>query len=309
MIVLAGSAALAIFLIAVPRLPTYGHPLVAILTILFGFFFVSVSSRITGLIGNSSNPISGMTIATLILTCTIFVALGWTGEWYSPVALCVGAVVCIAAAIAGATSQDLKTGFLVGATPKYQQIGLMIGVVTSALVIGYTTLYLHSVMGIGSASLPAPQATLMSTIIKGLLSQNLPWGLVLCGVSISVVLELCGIHSLSFAVGSYLPIATTAPIFAGGVVRWYVERKTGVKEESDISAGTLFSSGLIAGGSLAGILYAILFGRNLVKAADDAATTGLIPFLHEGTTGEIAGIAIFFALGVVLFRAGQRKLA
>ena len=209
----------------------------------------------------------------------------------------------------GATSQDLKTGFLVGATPKYQQIGLIIGVLTSALVIGYTTLYLHSVMGIGSQSLPAPQATLMSTIIKGLLSQNLPWGLVLCGVSISIVLELCGIHSLSFAVGSYLPIATTAPIFAGGVVRWCVERKTGVREESDISAGTLFSSGLIAGGSLAGIVYAVLYGRNLVLAADDGATTGLIPFLHEGTSGEIAGMAIFFALAVVLFRAGQRKMA
>jgi len=149
----------------------------------------------------------------------------------------------------------------------------------------------------------------MSTIIKGLLSQNLPWGLVLCGVSISLVLELCGIHSLSFAVGSYLPIATTAPIFAGGVVRWLVERKTGVSQESEISAGTLFSSGLIAGGSLAGILYAILYGRNIVKAADDSETLGLIPFLHEGTVGEIAGIAIFVALAVVLFRAGQRKLA
>jgi putative OPT family oligopeptide transporter len=308
-VVMLGTLALAIFLVAVPGLPTQGHPLVAVLTILFGFFFVSVSSRITGLIGNSSNPISGMTIATLIMTCTVFVATGWTGDFYAPIALCVGAVVCIAAAIAGATSQDLKTGFLVGATPKYQQIGLMIGVITSALIIGFTTLYLHRVMGIGSQSLPAPQAILMSTIIKGLLSQNLPWGLVLCGVSISIVLELCGIHSLSFAVGSYLPIATTAPIFAGGVVRWYVERKTGVKEESDISAGTLFSSGLIAGGSLAGILYAILFGRSIVKAADDAATTGLFPFLHEGTSGEIAGVAIFFALAVVLFRAGQRKMA
>jgi putative OPT family oligopeptide transporter len=307
--VLFGSLALAIFLVAVPGLPTWGHPIIAVLTILFGFFFVSVSSRITGLIGNSSNPISGMTIATLILTCTIFVATGWTGDFYAPIALTVGAVVCIAAAIAGATSQDLKTGFLVGATPQAQQIGLIIGVLASSLVIGYTTLYLHSVMGIGSQSLPAPQATLMSTIIKGLLSQNLPWGLVLCGVSISIVLELCGIHSLSFAVGSYLPIATTAPIFAGGVVRWFVERKTGVSQESDISAGTLFSSGLIAGGSLAGILYAILYGRNIVAAADDSATTGLIPFLHEGTSGEIAGVAVFFALAVVLFRAGQRKLA
>jgi putative OPT family oligopeptide transporter len=281
-VVLVGSLALAVFLVVVPGMPTWGKPLTAVLTILFGFFFVSVSSRITGLIGNSSNPISGMTIATLILTCTIFVAIGWTGDAYAPIALGVGAVVCIAAAIAGATSQDLKTGFLVGATPRHQQIGLMIGVVVSSLVIGYTTLYLHSVMGIGSQSLPAPQATLMSTIIKGLLSQNLPWGLVLCGVSISLVLELCGVRSLSFAVGSYLPIATTAPIFVGGMVRWYVEQKTGETSESEISSGTLFSSGLIAGGSIAGILYAVLYGRNLIAAADDADTLGLIPALHNG---------------------------
>ena len=189
------------------------------LIIIFGFFFVTVSSRITGLIGTSSNPISGMTIATLILTCLLFVALGWTGDTYGPVALCVGAVVCIAAANAGNTSQDLKTGYIVGATPLYQQIGLIIGVVASAFVIGMTTLYLHRVFGIGSHVAAAPQATLMATIIKGLLSQNLPWGLVLVGVFISVTLELCGIHSLSFAVGSYLPIATTAPIFAGGLVR------------------------------------------------------------------------------------------
>ena len=259
-------------------------------------------------IGSSSNPISGMTIATLILTCSIFVALGWTGDLYAPVALCVGAIVCIAAANAGATSQDLKTGFLVGATPMYQQIGLMIGVITSAFVIGQTTLYLHSVMGIGSQSLPAPQATLMATIIKGLLSQNLPWGLVLVGVFISVTLELCGIHSLSFAVGSYLPIATTAPIFVGGLVRAYVEKRTGRAEESEVGAGTLFSSGLIAGGSLAGILYAVLFGRNLVREADSAEVTGLIPFLHEGTSGMIFGALLFLALAAILARAAQKKV-
>jgi putative OPT family oligopeptide transporter len=247
-----------------------------------------------------------MTIATLILTCTIFVALGWTGDYYSPVAICVGAIVCIASANAGGTSQDLKTGYIVGATPIYQQIGLIIGVITSALVIGMTTLYLHSVMGIGSTSLPAPQATLMSTIIKGLLSQNLPWGLVLVGVFITLTLELCGIHSLSFAVGSYLPIATTAPIFAGGLVRAYVERRTGRAEESEVGAGTLFSSGLIAGGSLAGILYAVLFGRNLIGEAD--AVTGLIPSIHEGTIGMLAGGALFFALAVILGRAAQKKV-
>jgi putative OPT family oligopeptide transporter len=308
MFVIVGSLVLALFLVVVPKLPTWGNPLAALLTVVFGFFFVSVSSRITGLIGNSSNPISGMTIATLILTCTIFVAIGWTGDAYAPMAICVGSVVCIAAAIAGATSQDLKTGFLVGATPSSQQIGLIIGVVTSALVIGFTTLYLNDVMGIGSQSLPAPQATLMSTIIRGLLSQNLPWGLVLCGVFIAIVLELCGVRSLSFAVGSYLPIATTAPIFVGGLVRWFVERKTGVTDESEISSGTLFSSGLIAGGSIAGILYAILYGSRIVEAADDAATIGMIPFLHEGGIGQIAGAIVFLVLAVVLARVARRRL-
>ena len=131
----------------------------------------------------------------------------------------------------------------------------------------------------------------------------------LVGVFISVTLELCGIHSLSFAVGSYLPIATTAPIFAGGLVRWFVERKTGVVEESEVGSGTLFSSGLIAGGSLAGILYAVLFGRQIIKAADDSGTLGLIPPLHEGTLGMVAGGLLFAALGVVLARAAQKKLA
>src|SRR6186713_2349940 len=305
-VVVIGSLLLAIFLAVAPKMPTQGNFLAAILIVIFGFFFVTVSSRITGLIGSSSNPISGMTIATLILTCTIFVALGWTGDAYSPVALCVGAVICIAAANAGATSQDLKTGYIVGATPIYQQMGLLIGVVTASLVIGVTTLYLHSVMTIGSNALPAPQATLMSTIIKGLLSQNLPWGLVLVGVFISITLELCGIHSLSFAVGSYLPIATTAPIFAGGLVRWFVERKTGVAEESEVGSGTLFSSGLIAGGSLAGILYAVLFGRHLIAAGDD--TTGIFPMVHEGTGGMFLGGRLVAALGVILGRAAQKKL-
>jgi putative OPT family oligopeptide transporter len=307
-VVLLGSLALAVFLVFAPGTPTQGNVLSAILIVLFGFFFVTVSSRITGLIGNSSNPISGMTIATLILTCTIFVGVGWVGDAYAPIALGVGAVVCIAAAIGGATSQDLKTGYIVGATPSSQQIGLVIGVVTSAFVIGITTLYLHQVMTIGSGSLPAPQATLMSTIIRGLLSQNLPWGLVLVGVFISVTLELCGIRSLSFAVGSYLPIQTTAPIFVGGIVRWWVERKTGQRDESEISSGTLFSSGLIAGGSLAGILYAALYGNNLLSAADDAETLGLIPFLHEGTMGIVAGGLLFGALAVIVSRMGMRTL-
>ena len=306
-VVLGGSLLLAIFLAVAPKMPTQGNFLAAILIVIFGFFFVTVSSRITGLIGTSSNPISGMTIATLILTCTIFVAIGWTGDAYAPVALCVGAVICIAAAQAGGTSQDLKTGFLVGATPIYQQIGLIIGVVTSAGVIGWTTLYLHKVFIIGTPAIPAPQATLMATIIKGLLNQNLPWGLVLVGVFISVTLELCGIRSLSFAVGSYLPIATTAPIFAGGLVRAFVERKTGAAAaESEVGAGTLFSSGLIAGGSLCGILYAVLVGTGTIGVPE--AIGNAMPFLHDGTSGYIAGALLFIALAVILARAAQKKV-
>jgi putative OPT family oligopeptide transporter len=307
MVVLAGSLALAVFLMVMPGLPTQGNVLVSVLIILFGFFFATVSSRITGLIGSSSNPISGMTIATLIITCVIFVALGWNDSIYAPVALSVGAIICIAAANAGNTSQDLKTGYIVGATPIYQQIGLAIGVVTSAFVIGWTLLQLHATFGIGSAQVAAPQATLMATLIRGLLDQQLPWGLVLVGVFVSITLELCGIHSLSFAVGSYLPIATTAPIFIGGVVRWYVERKTGVTSDSEISAGTLFSSGLIAGGSLTGILFAILYSVDALGPFQ--AIGNALPFLHgEDATGHILGALLFLALAVILSRFARRRL-
>jgi putative OPT family oligopeptide transporter len=304
--VLVGSLLLAVFLAVAPRMPLQGNFLASLLIIVFGFLFVTVSSRITGLIGTSSNPISGMTIATLILTCLLFVALGWTGDIYGPIAISVGAIVCIAAANGGGTSQDLKTGYIVGATPIYQQMGLIIGAVTSALVIGWTTLYLHQVFGIGSKDIAAPQATLMATIIKGLQSHNLPWGLVLVGVFISIALEICGIRSLPLAVGSYLPIATTAPIFVGGLVRGYVERKTGASQESDVSAGTLFSSGLIAGGSLCGILYAILVGTK--KIAGPQAIGNFLPFLHDGWTGYVAGAILFFGLALVLARQAQKKV-
>jgi putative OPT family oligopeptide transporter len=305
-VVLGGSVLLALFLALAPGMPTRGNFLAALLVVLFGFFFVTVSSRITGLIGSSSNPVSGMTIATLILTCLIFVSLGWTGSYYAPIALTVGAIVCIAAANGGATSQDLKTGYLVGATPMYQQIGLIIGVLVSALVIGVTTLYLHRVFTIGSPAIAAPQATLMATIIQGLLSQNLPWGLVLAGVFTAITLELCGIHSLSFAVGAYLPIATTAPIFAGGLVRWYVQNRTGRVEESEVSAGTLFSSGLIAGGSLTGILFAILVGTNTIAPLQGLSRA--LPFLREGVSGQISTGLLFFALMVILGRSAQRQI-
>lgn len=306
-VVLIGTLVVALVLALAPRMPLQGNVLAALLTVVFAFFFATVSSRITGLIGTSSNPISGMTIATLILTCLLFVALGWTGDAYGPVAICVGAVVCIAAANAGNTSQDLKTGYLVGATPLYQQLGLLIGVTASALSIGFTTLYLHRVFGIGSAAIAAPQATLMATIIRGLLSQNLPWGLVLVGVFVSITLELCGIRSLSFAVGSYLPIATTAPIFAGGLVRWWVERSTGQSQESDLGAGTLFSSGLIAGGSICGILYAVLVGTQTIGPFQ--ALGNALPWFH-GETGmaQVGSALLFLALAFVTARMAKHTV-
>ena len=305
-VVLGGCVALALFLSVTPGLPTQGNVLAAVLILLFGFFFATVSSRITGLIGSSSNPISGMTIATLILTCVLFVTLGWTGDVYAPIALTIGAIVCIAAANAGTTSQDLKTGYIVGATPMYQQIGLIIGVVASGLIIGWTTLQMHQVFGIGSADVAAPQATLMSTIIAGLLNQNLPWGLVLVGVFITVTLELCGVHALSFAVGLYLPIATTAPIFAGGLVRAWADRRTGTAE-SELGAGTLFSSGLIAGGSIAGIVFAVLVGTGTI--APFAMFGDAFPYFRTDTTlAQIASTALFAALAVIVARMAMRKV-
>ncbi|MGH9939328.1 MAG: OPT family oligopeptide transporter, partial [Blastocatellia bacterium] len=272
--VIIGSLALVFIVALLPQLPgdtILGKLLMGVLVVVFGFFFVTVSSRIVGIIGTSSNPISGMTIATLMATCLIFVGLGWTGEGYQALALAVGGIVCIAAANAGATSQDLKTGYIVGATPIYQQIGLFIGVAVSTLVIGLTLQALDASMqfqgvthAIGTERLPAPQATLMATIIKGLLARDLPWGLVFAGMFISIVVELCGVRSLSFAVGAYLPLSTTAPIFVGGLMKTWADKMTGAQGnghgESEVSSGMLYSTGLVAGGSLTGVLIALLSG-------------------------------------------------
>lgn len=260
-----GAIILAVLLSTIPSLPF--NMLTALLIIGAGLFFVTVSSRIVGLIGTSSNPISGMTIATLMGTSLLFIWNGWTEPAYQPMVLCVGAIVTIASASAGSISQDLKTGYLLGATPSKQQIGMMIGCLTSVSAIGFTVLLLYNTVGIGEMTeahphpLPAPQATLMATIIKGLLNQNLPWSLVLIGMAIALVVELCGINSLAFAVGVYLPISTTFPILIGGIVKWVVDHfRKPDKVHSELEPGTLFSSGLIAGGAITGILVAVLLG-------------------------------------------------
>ena len=298
--------------------------LLGILVIIFGAFFVTVSSRIVGLIGSSNNPISGMTIATLMGTCLIFIAVKWTGHFYEPMALVVGGMICIAAANAGATSQDLKTGYLVGATPRNQQLALFVGAIVSSLAIGATIKILDTPTAdmaaqgiqhaIGTDRYPAPQGTLMATLIKGILSFNLDWQFVLVGVFIAITLELCGIKSLSFAVGAYLPLSTTLPIFIGGAIRGLVERRhrrqniTVSAEEEDLGKGNLFATGLVAGGALAGVLVAILSVNDNVTAGLQRinAEHGLSSALGE-TGYYLLGVAFFAFMGFVLYRIATSR--
>ncbi len=219
-----------------------------VITVLFAIVFVGVSGRIVGIVGSSSNPISGMTIATLVIVAFIIRKMGLTGQEGMIAALTTGAVVCIAAAIAGDTSQDLKTGYLVGATPRNQQIAELIGVIASSLVIGWVLILLHQAYGIGSKELPAPQATLMALILKGSFGEGLPWMLIAVGGSIAVIFELLGINALAVAVGLYLPLELSTTIFAGALVRRFF----------DHPSGTVYASGIIAGDALMGIVAALL---------------------------------------------------
>ena len=392
-IVLAGGAAIIFVVAAVPQLGLgFGIKgiLGGLLIVLFGFLFVTVSSRLTGEIGSSSNPISGMTVATLLLTCLIFVILskldptgGWVGKDARLTALSIAAVVCIAASNGGTTSQDLKTGFLVGATPKWQQWSLLVGTLSSALVIGATLLVLNDagtvyakrdypaikapvealtvvekVKGPEAASdsaeykawhvgegevegLPggkylvdgagsvkylvdpgingvetkradgtvvqkynAPKARLMSLIIDGIMTQKLPWGLVLLGAAIALMMELCGVPSLPFAVGVYLPLSSSTPIFVGGLVRWACDKWTRKTEaEADMSPGVLFSSGYIAGGAIAGICLAMLSLNEKVAASLDLSGKLGAWTQHEGTA-----LLAFGALTLLLLLVGAEKI-
>ncbi|GAB4280623.1 MAG: oligopeptide transporter, OPT family [Candidatus Rifleibacteriota bacterium] len=262
--ILVGSAILVVLITLVLKgaiFPSLGTAVgAAFLIVLFGFFFVTVSSRIVGLLGSSSNPISGMTIATLLLTCVIFILAGMADMPNVKVAvLTVGAFVCIAAAIAGDTSQDLKTGFLVGATPKHQQVGEFFGVIASGLTMGFVMYLLKDAITTGE--LPAPQANLMKLVIDGVIGGSLPWNLVFCGVFIAICVELLGINSLAFAVGLYLPLSLSVPIMAGGIIRWVLEfRKNDPKLEEKRETGVLYSSGLIAGAALTGVFIMVLIG-------------------------------------------------
>jgi putative OPT family oligopeptide transporter len=422
-VVIFGSLGLLILIWLAPMLEIQFVP--ALLIMLFGFFFVTVSSRITGEIGSSSNPISGMTVATLLITCLLFLAMGWVGVSHRSMALTTAAIVCIAASNGGTTSQDLKTGFLVGATPRRQQIALLIGVLTSALFIGYTLLFLNSsytttaaetytsqmpaasitgarengpdgkpyrvaymsesggsipqgkylvddagsvafvidpgiggrvpyapekvegdlrapdaaakkgsmlgpdrrsydvVEVAGGAAVPAgrylaeegkiayhlkevkkldaPKASLFALIIDGILTRKLPWSLVLIGVMLALMMELCGVASLPFAVGVYLPLSTSVPIFVGGLVRWLVDKKRGgAGGDEEFSPGTLLSSGYIAGGAIAGLVAALVAGLGAEARFDFGAKIGPI------AASNLSGIVMFGVIVGVLYYAGVR---
>ena len=365
----------------------YQNLLAGIFVVFFGFLFVTVASRISGLLGNSSNPVSGMSTATLMATCAIFFVAGWTAPNYAVLALVIGGVVCTAAAIAGATSQDLKTGYLVGSTPVRQQWGLLIGVTISTIAIGATLnlmntglqkfvptqiplnvqampsgvkvereVYTHQgktyalinslgsheipdgeylydpqtkqieiqwVQGIGSDKAPAPQARLMATVINGILNQRLPWRLVLMGVALVLAVEILGVRSLAFAVGSYLSIGTTATMFAGGLVRWLVETTSKKSDEGEASPGALYSSGLIAAGGVFGLLGIII---NLLQDPEISTHTPqwLTSLLHlpwradlfafgprifgSLATSNLFGLFMFILLSGSLFYFARKKL-
>jgi OPT family oligopeptide transporter len=310
-----GTLGLVVLITVLPNMPGDNYlqkGLIGLLVVLFGALFVTVSSRIVGLIGTTNNPISGMTIATIMGTSLIFLSVGWTSQSFEPLVLVVGGMICIAAANAGATSQDLKTGFIVGATPRNQQIALFVGAIVSSIVIGLTIKILDRptsemvqqgiTHAIGTDKYPAPQATLMATLIKGILPQQLDWQYVFVGVFIAVVMELCGIKALSFAVGVYLPLSTTLPIFIGGAIKGLVDRKKekqGTKQDhkdEELGKGNLFATGLVAGGAIAGVLIAFL-----------SATSGGERFLEriniEDSLEHSLSVNGYYLLGVIFFAA------
>jgi len=297
--------------------------LIGILVIIFGALFVTVSSRIVGLIGSSNNPISGMTIATVMGTSLIFLSVGWTGQSYEPLVLVVGGMICIAAANAGATSQDLKSGYIVGATPRNQQIALFVGAIVSSIVIGLTVKFLDKPTtemlsqgihhAIGTEKYPAPQATLMATLIKGILSQNLDWQYVFAGVFLAITMELCGIKSLSFAVGAYLPLATTLPIFIGGAIRGIVEMKQNKEgkiiaaDEDELGKGNLFATGLVAGGAVAGVVIAFVAGSESGEKLLNAVSMEAIISNAISTGGYfVLGTFFFAAMGMILYKVARK---
>ena len=288
-----------VIVILIWLIPTFPvNPIGALIIVIFGFFFASVSSRMVGLIGSSNNPVSGMAIATLIIATLILKATGTDGTTGMVGAIAIGGIICIVAAIAGDTSQDLKTGFIVGATPKKQQIGEMLGVVVSAAAIGFVLYLLNEAWGYGTEKIPAAQATMMKMLVEGIMNADLPWALILIGVFVAVVAEILKIPVMPFAVGMYLPFSLSAGIMAGGAVRFIVEKIKGTdaekKERGD--RGVLFTSGLIAGEGIMGIILAIL----AVAGVDSAIKL-------DFSLPQIGSLIIFIVLLFYLYKVCMKK--
>lgn len=306
--IIIGVVVLALLIWLIPAVPV--NLFSAFLIVIFGFFFATVSSRMVGLIGSSNNPVSGMTIATLLVTALILKATGQVGQAGMTAAIAIGSVICINAAIAGDTSQDLKTGYIVGATPWRQQIGELIGVVASSVAIGAILYLLNAAWGYGSTELPAPQATLMKMIVEGVMGGNLPWTLVFAGAFIGIVVEVLGIPVLPFAVGLYLPIHLSTPMMIGGLVRLFLEKKKGMDEKAKkdmIDNGILYCSGLIAGEGLVGILLAVFAIIPLAGGSLGDFLGGLV----SGTliNSNLGGLVFFILLTATLFKVtiGRKK--
>ena len=303
-----GIVALALIIWLVPIVPV--NLFSAFLIVIFGFFFATVSSRMVGLIGSSNNPVSGMTIATLLVTAMILKAIGQVGQAGMTAAIAIGSVICITAAIAGDTSQDLKTGYIVGATPWRQQIGELIGVIASAIAIGGILYLLNAAWGYGSSEVPAPQATLMKMIVEGVMGGNLPWNLVFAGAFIGIVVEVLGIPVLPFAVGLYLPIHLSTPMMIGGLVRLFLEKRKNMDEKAKkdmIDNGVLYCSGLIAGEGLIGILLAVFA---IIPMADGSLGDFLGTIVSATPINSNIGGLVFFALlTATLFKVtiGRKK--
>lgn len=285
---------IAILIWIIPTFPV--SPIGALIVVIFGFFFASVSSRMVGLIGSSNNPVSGMAIATLIIATLVLKATGTVGTTGMVGAVAIGGIICIVAAIAGDTSQDLKSGFIVGATPIKQQIGEFLGVVVSALSVGFVLYLLNEAWGYGTEELPAAQATMMKMLVEGIMNAELPWGLILTGVFIAIAVEILKVPVMPFAVGMYLPFSLSAGIMAGGAVRFIVERIKGTDKEKKerTDRGVLFTSGLIAGEGIVGILLAVL-------------TVFEVNIALDFSLPQILSLVIFIGLLLILFRQCMKK--
>ncbi|MCI5493056.1 MAG: oligopeptide transporter, OPT family [Lachnospiraceae bacterium] len=303
--VILGIGIMAIIMWLIPAVPV--SLIGAIIIIVFGFFFATVSSRMVGLVGSSNNPVSGMAIATLLIATIILKATGNIGMPGMVASIAVGSVICIIAAIAGDTSQDLKTGYLVGATPMKQQIGELIGVVAASLAIGGVLYLLSAAWSYGSTELPAPQATLMKMVVEGVMGGNLPWTLIFVGVAIAIVVEILRIPVLPFAVGLYLPIHLSTPMMVGGAIKWFFDRKkegeTEGQHKEKIERGILYSSGLIAGEGIVGILLAVFAIINV----GGKSLGEWIDFSGKFSLGNWGGLVIFALLAYTLIRVVKGK--